>query len=723
MRIRQYIKTVWRLARRRYGALRLRAVVVAFPALFFFCGLLVFINQEMADREFRAELFEQTITTSRLIGVLAEQKLRDNQLTEVDDEFRSTLMQFAKSAHIEHGVIYDVHQGMSLEFDAGQTSFYANDIWPCVGEVLETQKHATRGDDEQLSVAVPMVVNNEFRGAVSVIQTKEFYAYKRTESLLRAALIAGVFCLVVVPAVLFFLSRLLKPIRTLTRAARQLQLHGTTSGIEIKGRHDEIGSLATTFDKMAKTIAQKSAEQKRLANVDPVTGLANRSRFEAIGTLASERLAVDGKGWSFLFVDLDKFKRVNDTLGHEFGDILLQNVAKLIEDTCSDYGYRVVGALEGNDVFDSNRPLAFVARFGGDEFVLALRAACEGEAAPGELAQAIIARIKEPVLLSNHTIEVGISIGISLMPENGTSAPLLLRHADLAMYEAKALGGNSCRFYEEEMSHKVLDRMVIEMELRRAIGQGEIVPYFMPKVRLNDGAICGFEALARWRHPRKGMIAPDHFVPLAEETGIISEIDRIVLRKAVKKASTWWKQGFELPVAVNVAASHVERPDFVEFVERVLKESGLPGHLLELEFTETAAMNNAADVIAKVTSLKALGVRFAIDDFGTGYSNLAQLRRLPVDVLKIDRSLIRDIGATTDATLLVETIVAMTKQMKLDIVVEGVETADQADILGALGCTFAQGYLYGAPRPEKDALKLVDRLNAVEPAPRLVANG
>lgn len=709
----------WR-AINRFGRLQTFAVSSVFLTIFSVCGLLIYGNHVMSEKQIKSELFAQTITISRMIGTIAEQKLAVGQLTEIDAEFRAALLEFSKSAHIAHGVIHDVRTGLSLEFDSEKTEFYANDVWFCVAEVLETGKDAAYTIDDQMSVAVPIHVNGEMRGAVSVMQTKDFLNNGRREAVVRTSMIAGGLCIILIPIMLVFISRLFKPIRALTHAARRLEHGLDVSDIASASRHDEIGTLARAFQRMARTIQAKSVEERRLANVDSVTGLANRARAEKFGRLMIENFRKNNKPWALCFIDLDKFKQVNDTLGHDLGDRILQKAAHLIESTCQEQGYHVVGPLDSPDVLDNDLPLAGCARFGGDEFVLLLRSATQGESTPAELAHAIISKVQQPFFVDSHVIDLGVSIGVALLPEHATDPALLLRYADLAMYAAKSQGGGCYRLYNDEMSDKALDRRLIEMELRRAIGQHEIIPYYMPKIRFSDGQICGFEALARWHHPHKGMIMPDRFIPVAEDMGLVTDIDRIILRKAAEQTCRWWKQGIEMPIAVNVSPPHVERRDFADFVERVVKETGVPPHLIELEFTETAAMSNSPEVLEMVTRLKKLGLRFAIDDFGTGYSNLAQLRRLPVDVLKIDRSLVRNIGSDADADLLIQTIIAMTKQMKLEIVVEGVETPAQSGILKALGCTYAQGYLYGAPKSIEETANLLAPLLQAPRALRLV---
>lgn len=719
-RIRSYIK---RQTLRRIGVLQMRAAMALLIGICSFGGLLVYVDQEITERALKKELFDQSMSFSRIVAAMVEERLNHGQLTEVDTGFRETLQQIARSANIEHGVIHDAQQGMSLEFRPDTTFFLEHDIWPCVEEVLETGQFASRVQQDQMAVAVPLLIGGKLRGAVSVIQTKEFFAYKRGEAVLRASFIVGGFSAIFVPVMLLLLSRLLKPLNLLTRAARQLAGGHLPDLATSTSRRDEIGMLSRAFGRMATTIRKNSAAEKRLANTDPVTGLANRARIETIIAMAAQTHATTMQPWSIFFIDLDKFKRVNDTLGHQVGDEVLMEAGRRISAVCAEQGYHVDDPLTCDDMMTGTQPLAYNARFGGDEFDVVTRSALQGEASPAELGQAIIAALQRPIRVDAHAIDIGASIGISMMPEHGTSPTSLLRYADLAMYAIKKAGGTGCRIYSEELSDKAVSEMIVEMDLHRALGEGEIVPFYMPKIRFSNGKISGFEALARWHHREKGLIPPDRFIPIAEERGLITEIDRAILRQAAKQAVIWWKQGLVLPIAVNVAPVHFERDDFVEYVERVINDTGVPGFLLELEFTETAAMGNSTDVVEKVSRLKKLGVRFAIDDFGTGYSNLAQLRRLPVDVLKIDRSLTRHIETDSEANLVIQTVIAMTQQMKLEIVVEGVENDEQSAILGALGCTYAQGYLYGAPKSLDDTTRLLAPMLVPASAPARVVNG
>lgn len=706
---------------RRIGQLQLRAMAAVVFSIFGFGGLLIYVDRSLAEAELQKELFERTITTSHIIATLTQQQLAKGPLEAADSDFREALVQIARKAHIEHAVIHDAKAGLSLEFNRDKTFFLENDVWPCVEEVLETGKFASRPQIDQMAVAVPLIVDNKIRGAVSVIETKEFHNFKRGEAFLRALVIAGIFSALIIPTVLWFLARFLRPIRMLTQAARRLASGRASDLSSGTKRSDEIGVLARSFEKMTGTIQTKAAQERRLALVDTVTGLANRARLEQIVQLAITSLARDGGNWAIYFIDLDKFKRVNDTLGHDYGDNVLRSVAHRIEAACIAHGFRLIDALDDISYLESDGPLAFIARFGGDEFVLALRLHGNDQDMPARLAQSIVSNIQNPMSLNTQTIDIGVSIGIVLMPQDGSDPAHILRYADLAMYEAKTEGGGGYRFFTEQMSRKALERMVLEMDLHRAIGQDEIVAHYMPKISLSDGKICGFEALARWQHPEKGLIPPDRFIPIAEEARLIAEIDRIIMRQAAQQAGLWLKQGLCLPIAVNVAPTHVERADFADYVERVIRETKIPGHLLELEFTETAAMTSSVDIVGIITRLKKLGVRFAIDDFGTGYSNLAQLQRMPVDVLKIDRSLVRNIGSNPAADLLLKSIVTLIQQMQLDIVVEGVETSQQADILRQLGCTYGQGYLYGAPKSIEITQKLLENKPA-EPTLKLVAN-
>ncbi len=413
-----------------------------------------------------------------------------------------------------------------------------------------------------------------------------------------------------------------------------------------------------------------------LAHHDPLTGLPNRLLFNDRLLHAIGRATRGGQQVAVMFIDLDRFKNVNDTLGHHVGDDLLKQVAQAL-------GQRL---REGDTL----------ARLGGDEFIVLLEDA-DGVHGAGQVAGKMMALFEQPFLVAGHELFVTGSIGISLFPADGVDANVLVRNADLAMYQAKSRGRNGYQFYSPEMDGEGVERLRMEALLRRAIERNEIFLHYQPQVEIGTGRLIGVEALVRWENPELGLVSPVRFIPMAEDTGFINQIGAWVLFEACRQMRRWDEAGLSVPkMAVNLSVRQVERGAMTQQVAQVLKETGLAPRRLQLEVTESVIMNTG-DALAFVHELHTIGVGLAIDDFGTGYSSLAYLKQLPVDVLKIDRSFIKDIAVDTNDEAIAIAIIQLGKSMNLAVIAEGVENEEQAAFLLRHGCTRAQGYLYGRP--------------------------
>ena len=384
-----------------------------------------------------------------------------------------------------------------------------------------------------------------------------------------------------------------------------------------------------------------------------------------------------GAHLALLFLDLDNFKHINDSLGHAIGDKLLQSVARNLR-----------ACVRSSDT---------VSRQGGDEFVI-LVSAGEHVVDAARTAVKILAALTTPHFIDKHVLHVTTSIGISVYPEDGRDAETLIKNADTAMYHAKEKGRNNYQFFTNAMNIRAVERQVIEVNLRRAMVRQEFVLHYQPKVDLYTGIITGAEALLRWNHPQWGETQPDRFVTIAEECGLIVPIGRWVLREACAQAKCWEDGGVEaLSMAVNVSALELRRKGFVEGVRNILRETGLSPHCLQLEITESVLMDDAQSSAAILQQLKDLGVRLAVDDFGTGYSSLSYLIQFPIDVLKIDRSLVQDIGSANGNSIVVSAVIAMGASLNQQVVAEGVEEQGQLDFLKAHHCEVGQGFLFSRP--------------------------
>lgn len=415
---------------------------------------------------------------------------------------------------------------------------------------------------------------------------------------------------------------------------------------------------------------------------DPLTGLPNRLLFNDRLTHALTRAERDGGQVAVLFLDLDRFKHVNDSLGHPAGDALLRAVAQRLS--------------------QSGRKEDTVSRIGGDEFIMLMEELRDPQDA-AHLADKLLRVLAEPHVIQGHDLYVSSSIGISLYPRDGGSAEVLVRNADTAMYQAKSAGRKTYSFYTQDLTVKATERLQIESDLRRALEQRELTVYYQPQVDLEKGRFIGAEALVRWNHPVLGFLPPDRFIPVAEDTGLIIELGEQVLREACLQARRWLEAGIELEtVGVNVAGPQLQRSDFVSTVRRVLAETGLPAKHLDLEVTETFIMEHADVTFDQLHELRALGVTLSIDDFGTGYSSLAYLKRLPIDRLKLDRAFIKDLPDDEEDAAITRAVVALSGSLGLRLVVEGVETAEQMAFLKNMGCREIQGYYFGRPVPAAD---------------------
>jgi len=439
----------------------------------------------------------------------------------------------------------------------------------------------------------------------------------------------------------------------------------------------------------------------KLAYYDGLTELPNRQLFVKRAGRAIADARQSGQKLALLYLDLDRFKRINDNLGHAVGDALLQNVAHRLKQSVrqrqTDLQRQadIVSPAGHSPRQDQTR----VARLGGDEFVVLLtRVTDENQVV--KIAERIQASLAEPFECGGHRFVVTPSIGIALYPQDATDIDDLLVKADMAMYQAKDQGRNGHAFFGQSMAVRSLGRLELENDMRRAFDSGEFQIYYQPKLDLASGSIIGAEALLRWQHPERGSITPDTFIPVAEETGLIITLGDWVMREACMQLAAWAKQGLgHLTLAVNVSVQQFAREDFVDSVLGALREFGVKPQKLELEITESLLMRNVDDTTACMQKFRVAGVALSIDDFGTGYSSLGYLRQFPVDSLKIDQSFVKDAHKSEDDAAICAAIIAMARELKIKVIAEGVETTEQLEFLRRHRCDQAQGYLISKPIP------------------------
>jgi len=459
-----------------------------------------------------------------------------------------------------------------------------------------------------------------------------------------------------------------------------LRKDGSTFPVVILGSPSVYDGRPASVGTVQDVSEQKQAEQRvrELADFDPLTGLPNRRLLRDRCTQLLAAAERDGTEMALVFIDLDHFKRVNDSLGHSVGDDLLCAVAQRLSGTV--------------------RKVDTLARLGGDEFIIALPGGHASAAA--DVASRMLDVCAAPFLVAGHELTVTPSLGISLYPVDGTDFEVLLRNADAAMYKAKEAGRNAFRFYSSEMNVATLKHLLMESGLRRGLGAHEFVLHYQPLVQVESGAIVGVEALIRWQNPELGLIGPDQFIHVAEDIGLIIPIGEWVLREACRQVRAWQDSGLPpLMVAVNVSPVQFRQAGFVETVAGVLASTELEARFLELELTERTVMHDAEQTLGTLRTLNRMGVELALDDFGTGYSSLAYLKRFPVGKLKIDRSFVRDLEGNSDDRAIASTILSMGHSLRLKVLAEGVETAEQYAILRDMGCELVQGYHFSRPLP------------------------
>ncbi len=440
-----------------------------------------------------------------------------------------------------------------------------------------------------------------------------------------------------------------------------------------------------------KEIERRLAEQTERLNFqahhDPLTRLPNRTLFNDRLQQSISYAHRHHTLFAVFFIDLDNFKQINDTLGHHFGDEILKRVAQRL--------FKCVG--EGDTL----------ARLGGDEFTIIAQDLKTIESAAG-IAQRIIDAVTKKIIIDDHTLHVTVSIGISLYPKDSEHEDNLLKYADSAMYQAKSNGRNNYQFYSPEMTDLALEKAAMELELRKAIKQRQLQVYYQPQIDARDGSIVGVEALVRWRHPTKGMIMPNIFIALAEETGLIKEIDHHVMRQAMTDMTSWYRMGLKPgKLSLNLSLNQLLKKNFFLLIEKTMAETGFNVDWLAFEITESQMMSDPDKSIEKLNRLHELGIEIAIDDFGTGYSSLAYLKRLPVDKLKIDKSFIDDLSEREEDNAITDAVIALARSLKLGIIAEGVEHAEQIEYLLSKGCHTIQGFHYSQAIPNDDLIRFI----------------
>lgn len=465
----------------------------------------------------------------------------------------------------------------------------------------------------------------------------------------------------------------------------------------------EIDALSITMNTMINSIRgskiallkqhNELLEQKNeieyQATHDALTGLANRVLFNDRLEMAIQKSKEHDAQMALLFIDLDHFKEINDSLGHEAGDKVLNIVTQKLMET-----------VQNEEA---------LARFGGDEFTVILEGIQRAEDA-SFLADQILNLLSEAIIIEETELYIGCSIGISLYPDNGDTPQDLLKYADAAMYTAKSEGRNTFQYYSAEMTARAFERVIMETSLRAGLKNEEFVVYYQPQVSGKNNKLLGMEALVRWQSPSMGLVSPGVFIPLAETTGLMIELDRFVMKHAMTQLARWYKEGLSPGIlAMNLTIKQLQQKDFIDFLDNLIKESECKVEWIELEVTEDQIMINPEGAIAILKRISQLGIKVAVDDFGTGYSSLSYLKKLPINKLKIDQSFVRDLPHDDEDVAIVKAIVALAHSLNLELIAEGVETVEQKEFLVKSGCENIQGYLYAKPMPSEQMKMFLEK--------------
>jgi len=641
----------------------------------------------------------RALTMANMLAAALVNPLYYFDLAAISELAHSALMQ----PDVAYVLIYDgdgsiVHDGTREIVRFGQRM---GD--PLAATALGAQGPLVQVDEGVIDAAVPIWLGRQRVGGVRVgISTNATLQYERMAGIaVRASAddlerrLAGIgrwlllAVLVLAPLAAWLIARnVVRPIQRLSQAARRIERGEFHAAAPSSSRNDEIGDLEHAFASMADAVHRHDQEIRRLAFGDILTGLPNRAAFRDALNRRVEAADRAGEQVALLFIDLDEFKRINDTRGHDAGDEAIMEFGLRIR--------RVTDAMSPNSVD--------LARFGGDEFVIVLSGDGVRDRA-ARLAKALLAELRQPIFLDTHPIVLAASIGIAVYPQDADQASALLKSADIAMYRAKLDGKNCHRFYTRNMEQVVEQQMQMEQDLRLALERGELSVVYQPIESCANRHVLGAEALVRWNHPQRGMIGPDVFIPVAEQSGQIEAIGRFVMLTACRDAAEWPLGSGPGFVSVNVSAWQLQRSDLPALVEEVLHMTELAPQRLHLEFTETAVLANEAAAIAASVRLRELGVKIWLDDFGTGFSGLSQLRRVPVDGVKVDRSFVADMLTDPGDLALTVAIIAMAHSLGIVVTAEGVETVGQFEELAARGCDNMQGFWLGRPMSNAEFMR------------------
>jgi len=614
---------------------------------------------------------------------------------------------------VSYVLVYDA-RGNILHDGSGDIPTFGQQMSdPLAGRIVAARDLQVLDTAQVMDISTPILIGDQRLGGVRVgysldkIQAEEARINRETTSRLNEisrrhlTWIALLLMMLVSMAVLVGIAlqrALVRPIRRLSEAALQIEAGNYATDLPASRRKDEVGALVNAFSRMAESIVRHDRDMRRMAYTDSLTGLPNRLAFRETLDHRLMQLRGIGSQLALLFADIDDFKRVNDTLGHDVGDEVLIQFANRIREAVLR-----IGGEAGE-----------LARFGGDEFVILLHPVGEHgdiRAAAARLAETLVAELSRPIVVQDRQVFLGTSIGVTVFPDDASGATMLMKNGDIAMYQAKVAGKNGYRFYSRAMEQAVSRRVRMEQDLRGAWERGELSLVYQPIYHVAGKRLAGAEALLRWQHPVHGQVAPSVFIDVAEQSGLIEVIGPEVVRAACRDAMRWRQRGAAangLFVSINVSARQLRSGDFRDQMLAALGDSGLPPELMHMELTETTVLNDEEQARKILGQLRDGGIKVWLDDFGTGFSGLSHLRRVPVDGVKIDRSFIADVMRDPDDLALTSAIIAMAHSLGMTVIAEGVEKEGQFDLLRSRNCDLAQGYWLGYPLSLDEFMALID---------------
>jgi len=688
------------------GTLTFRVSIYLAVFLVIFTGAVVLASILQSRNDIRLRMVDHADYIGQIVADVTASHIRGLRLNELDQ----VLEDLERQHDIDQIQIYGTH-GTIISDGSSKTGLAPTGaVDTLIGEALRTGKRTLRMTEASAVAVYPIAVEGRVIAAARLVFKFIGLEQSVREIVWQNIRLGLTFLIGALPVAALLMIRATKGISALTAASRRIaagQLHTRINS----GQKGEIGELSNAVGTMVGNLKSNLREIERLAYRDSVTDQANRELFRLEVTRAIEAGAANNQSGTVLFVDLDRFKKVNDTFGHAFGDMLLRKVAD-----------RMVEMLEDPaDPLIASHDSTVVARIGGDEFAILLHPIRDMKL-PERLAAKLIERLNHPFDVLGNAITIGASIGVTVFPEDGDTYDILMRNADISMYAAKNGGRNAAHRFTKQLQQQNAERLMLENDLRASIENGDLDVYLQPQVESSSGRIVAAEALVRWNHPTRGFMQPDTFIQMAEETGLVIDLGHLVLSKVADYARDLDNRGMDIRLAVNVSARQFERPGFSATVMSEIQRAGIRPDQIELELTESAAMNDPEAVLQWVAPLRDQGIRFAIDDFGTGYSSLSVLGQLPFDSLKIDRSFIGALERGDSSRSLVETIFYMAEKLGLEVVAEGVETEGQLEYLRGMNAELLQGYLFSRPLPYADFLAFVTAFTPDSIAPNAAGN-